>query len=86
VIERFCQEPPIPHKILCGQPETEPRIEPRIKKNGAKEPDRENGAETQVAYKKGITAMVRIGIVGVGFMGMIHYHFGQYLKKHRKTC
>jgi predicted dehydrogenase len=42
-------------------------------KSGEKRANQENGAISQALDTKGNTAMVRIGIVGVGFMGMIHY-------------
>jgi hypothetical protein len=33
----------------------------------------ESQATTQDTISKGNTTMIRIGIVGVGFMGMMHY-------------
>jgi predicted dehydrogenase len=42
-------------------------------KSGEKRAKQENGANSQPVETKGNTAMVRIGIVGVGFMGMVHY-------------
>jgi hypothetical protein len=42
-------------------------------KSGEKRAKQENSANSQPVEIKGNTTMVRIGIVGVGFMGMLHY-------------
>jgi hypothetical protein len=39
-------------------------------KSGEKRAKQENGANSQLVEIKGNTPMVRIGIVGVGFMGI----------------
>jgi predicted dehydrogenase len=55
-------------------------------KSGEKGANRENGEKPHVPEKKGNTAMVRIGIVGVGFMGMIHYLAARTVKGARVTA
>jgi hypothetical protein len=42
-------------------------------KSGEQRATRPNGVAPQNQTQQGYTAMVRIGLVGVGFMGMIHY-------------
>src|SRR5437899_11834693 len=40
----------------------------------------------EIANQQGDTSMVRIGLVGVGFMGMIHYLAARNLKGARVTA
>src|SRR5262245_4010371 len=55
-------------------------------KSGEKRAKQEIGANSQHIEIKGNTPMVRIGIVGVGFMGMIHYLAARKLKGAKVTA
>src|SRR4051794_26358822 len=55
-------------------------------KSGEKWASRANSATTQHLEIEGNIAMVRIGLVGVGFMGMIHYLAARKLRGAKVTA